>query len=99
MKNKKIKKQTTNKNLDFESLFSSGVISQGEHTKTKEPFKILRLDNKLSKEEFKSFNDWLKSTYSGYWSRFVGGFILPNDFNINKLMSSLLMCGLHIVKS
>lgn len=80
----RIKELTTDKNLDFVSLLVSGEISQGEHTKTKEPFKILRLNKKISREEFKSFNDWLKSTHSGYWSRFAGGFILPNNFTIDK---------------
>lgn len=76
------KKENKKENIDFLSLLQNGKITQGKHTKTKEPFKILKLDKSLSKEAFKSFNQWLKGVYSGYYSRFVGGFILPNDFKL-----------------
>jgi len=76
------KKQTTDKifkgSTSNEVIFSSGIIEPFIHTKSGEELQVLKLDIKLTKDRFKSFNDWMKSNDKGYYSRYAGGFILSN---------------------
>ena len=65
-------------NGDFEAIFNNGKIEEFEHTKTGEILKVLKLGDRLSKEEFKKFNTELKDRGLGYYSRFAKGFILTD---------------------
>jgi len=71
-------KNTDTGELDFEKIFNDGKIEEFEHTQTKEQLKVLRLSQKLSKEEFKKFNAELKRRELGYYSRYAKGFILTS---------------------
>jgi hypothetical protein len=68
--------------VDFASLLSAGAIEAFTHTKTGQELQVLKLETKLSKEQFKAFNDWLKANSKGYYSRFARGFILTTDSNL-----------------
>ena len=61
---------------DFETIFKDGKIENFIHTQTKEILKVLKLNQKLAKDKFKAFNNWLKKEKKGYYSRFAKGFIL-----------------------
>lgn len=63
-------------NTDFQALVRTGTIEEFAHTQTGEMLKVLKISKKLTKEAFKSFNDWFKQTKQGYYSRFAGGFVL-----------------------
>jgi len=62
--------------INFEELLQNGSIENFEHTKTGEILRVLKLATKLSKEQFKTFNAWLKEKKMGYYSRYAHGFIL-----------------------
>jgi len=68
--------ENTNQNQSFANLIAAGTIEEKEHTQTKEPLKILKLNQTLSKESFKEFLEYIKQEGIGYYSRFVGGVIL-----------------------
>jgi len=67
---KETKKET------FEKLLNSGTVEDFTHTKTGETLKVLKLAKKLTKEQFKAFNAWLRANKKGYYSKFAKGFIL-----------------------
>ncbi|MGK0255482.1 MAG: hypothetical protein ACI81I_000078 [Arcobacteraceae bacterium] len=70
------KVQTTVSNEDFNELIDLGIIEPFIHTKTGDELDVLKLNKTLSKEDFKKFNDYLKSEKIGYYSRYAKGFIL-----------------------
>ena len=79
------KKQTTSNifkgSTSNEVIFSSGITEPFIHTKSGEELQVLKLDIKLTKDRFKSFNDWMKSESKGYYSRYAKGFILTTNEN------------------
>jgi hypothetical protein len=80
----RIKEQTSlenKKNIDFESLINKGMIEDFIHTKTGEALMVLKLATRLTKEQFKTFNTWLKDNNKGYYSKYAGGFILSAQTN------------------
>ncbi len=66
--------------LDFSSLVENGSIEDFEHSKTHETLKVLKLEKKLSKDEFKSFIKYLRTNSIGYYSKFAKGFILSKEY-------------------
>ena len=78
-------KQTTSKKFkgstSNEVIFSSGITEPSIHTKSGEELQVLKLDIKLTKDRFKSFNDWMKAENKGYYSRYAKGFILTTSDN------------------
>ena len=67
--------------LDFEAIFAGGIVSEFVHTQSGDILQVLKLQQRLPKEQFISFNEWLKNTGRGYWSKYAGGFILTTDKN------------------
>lgn len=65
--------------VDFDSVFAGGKVESFTHTKTGDILQVLKLETKLSKNDFKAFSIWLKKNDKGYYSRYAGGFILTND--------------------
>jgi hypothetical protein len=65
-------------NTDYDALIAEGTVEDFEHTQSGENLKVLKLSTQLSKDEFKSFNNFMKSSGKGYYSRYAKGFIL-ND--------------------
>jgi hypothetical protein len=63
---------------DFDSLIEQGEIVEFERTDGKGVEDVLRIKTEI--EDFKSFNQWLKSNKKGYYSRFAKGFILYPEF-------------------
>ncbi len=72
------KKQTENKNKDFNSLIEEGEIVDFERTDGKGVEKVLRIKAEI--EDFRSFNQYMKSNKMGYYSRFAKGFILYEEY-------------------
>ena len=65
---------------DFALLVKNGNIEDFEHSKSKEKLKVLKLETKLSKDDFKSFLQYIKSNSIGYYSKFAKGFILSKEY-------------------
>lgn len=63
---------------DFELLVEQGEIVEFERTDGKGVQKVLKIKAEI--EDFKSFNQWMKSSKKGYYSRFAKGFILYEEF-------------------
>jgi len=74
------KEVVDNKNLDFETMIENGNIEDFEHSKTKEILKVLKLEEKLSKDDFKAFLQYIKLNSVGYYSKFAKGFILSEEY-------------------
>jgi len=74
------KKVVENISLDFETMIENGNIEDFEHSKTKEMLKVLKLEDTLSKDDFKSFLQYIKENNIGYYSKFAKGFILSEDY-------------------
>ena len=75
--NKKV--QTEDVPQDFDSLIEQGEIVDFERTdKSGVIEKVLRI--KTAIEDFKAFNQYMKSSKKGYYSRFAKGFILYKDY-------------------
>jgi len=74
------KKVVDSKSLDFETMIENGNIEDFEHSKTKEILKVLKLEEKLSKVDFKSFLQYIKENNIGYYSKFAKGFILSEEY-------------------
>jgi len=66
--------------IDFEIMVKNGNIEDFEHSKTKEMLKVLKLKDKLSKDNFKSFIQYIKTNKIGYYSKFAKGFILSEEY-------------------
>jgi len=77
-KKREIKKDTKS-GINFDTLIKEGEVVDFKHTKTHEMLKVLKLEAKLSIEEFKMFNQYLKSNKIGYYSKYAKGFILTNE--------------------
>ena len=69
---------------EMQELFETGTIEDFTHTKTGEKLKVLKLSKRLTKEEFKQFNEWLKRAKQGYYSKFAKGFILLTQTTKSK---------------
>ncbi len=74
-------------------IFAGGNIIDFKHTQTGEDLKVLKLNKRLTKEEFKNFNEWLQSEDKGYYSKFAKGFILKikntnnNETNVLSIIT------------
>jgi len=63
---------------DFDSLIEQGEIVDFERTDGKGVEKILKIKAQI--DDFKSFNQYMKSNKMGYYSRIARGFILYKEF-------------------
>jgi len=75
---KKPEVQTEETDSDFEALIVSGEIIDFERTDGKGVEKVLRIEAKI--DDFKSFNQYMRSNKMGYYSRFAKGFILYKEY-------------------
>ena len=66
--------------IDCEELIHNGDIIDFEHSRTKEQLKVLVIEEKLSKDDFKSFLKYIKENSVGYYSKFAKGFVLSNEY-------------------
>jgi hypothetical protein len=71
---------------DFDSLIEQGEIVDFERTDGKGVEKVLKIRAQI--DDFKSFNQYMKSNKMGYYSRFAKGFILYKEF-ANKLLEKI----------
>jgi len=73
---------------DFDSLIDQGEIVDFERTDKKGVIeKVLKI--KTAIEDFKGFNQYMKSNKMGYYSRFAKGFILYEDY-AKELLDKIL---------
>ena len=70
----------------FDKLIEQGEIVEFERTDGKGVEKVLKIKTEI--EDFKSFNQWMRSNKKGYYSRFAKGFILYEEF-ANKLTETI----------
>lgn len=74
----KIKNDRPTSSIDFDELLKQGAVRDYEHTRTGEILKVFDLDETLSKEDFKAFNQYLISNNIAYYSKYAKGFIIKN---------------------
>lgn len=69
-----------------ESKFKNDIleISTQKHTKTEEDMIVGKVKRSLSKEDYNEFRDAVKKA-GGYYSRFVNGFVFPNEESLDKM--------------
>lgn len=63
---------------EYADLFKTAQYDTFEHTKTHEVLDVMKLKDKLTKEEFKTFNKFLSKEKLGYYSRVAKAFIITN---------------------
>lgn len=65
--------------FDFKEILNQGELFDEKHTRTGDPLKVLRLKDKLTKDEFKELNMFLIKNKLAYYSKYVRGFILKEE--------------------
>lgn len=72
--------------IPAESKFKNDTldISTKKHTKTGADLIVGKLSRNLSKEEYAEFNKAVKAA-GGYYSKYAGGFVFPNEESLDKL--------------
>lgn len=72
--------------IPAESKFKNDTldISIKKHTKTGADLIVGKLSRNLSKEEYAEFNKAVKAA-GGYYSKYAGGFVFPNEESLDKL--------------
>ena len=79
-------KEMTEPEAPAESKFKNDTldISTKKHTKTGADLIVGKLSRNLSKEEYAEFNKAVREA-GGYYSKYAGGFVFPNEESLDKL--------------
>jgi len=74
------KESSIDNDQKYENLIEDGQIVDFEHTRTGKILKVLKIEEKLSSDEFKSFLHYLKVNNIAYYSKYAKGFVLSEDY-------------------
>lgn len=82
------KKETSAKPEQPKALECNGDFQYciEEHTKTHEPLHVVKLTQRVDREEFSAFRNLAKQ-FKGYYSRFVSGFIFQSETDAKQFMT------------
>ena len=64
--------------IDFEELIQEGKIEDFEDTRNGNILKVLKIEKRLSRDNWKAFVKYLKDNSIGYYSKFTGGYVMTN---------------------